>query len=79
MTRIDIEQVRVLRQQLKDINSIPLEDIEWYENGVPVDIDPAVVSEFAFIGLNNVDFIDGEFYKCKGTVWDIDNADDTDS
>jgi hypothetical protein len=37
---------------------------------VPVKIDPNVIDEFRYTGLNNIDFIDSDFYKARGTIWD---------
>jgi len=61
--KVDIEKVRELKRQLDEINSVPIEDIEFFENGKRVEFDKDVVADWKFIGLNNVDFITSGFYK----------------
>ncbi len=64
--RIDIEHVRKIQEERKRINSIPLEQIEWYEDGIKLEIHPDLIREFLFTGLDNTDFIISEMYKDKG-------------
>jgi hypothetical protein len=61
--RIDIEKIRALREELRAFNRLPLDEVEFYENGKPMNIPPSIVEEFKFTGLNNADFIDTEFWK----------------
>jgi len=61
--RVDIEHVRKIQVERMKINKVPFEQIEWYEDGKKVKMDPKVVKEFSFIGLNNTDFITSEIYK----------------
>ena len=65
MERIAVEQVRNLVRVAKRINDLPLNEIEWTENGEVIDIDPITVSNFIFTGLNNIDFITSSYYKNK--------------
>ena len=37
-TRVDVEDVLRIDKERRKINRISLEDIEWYENGVKLDI-----------------------------------------
>lgn len=72
MTRIDVEYVKKIQAERKRINDLELKDIEWYENGKKLDIDPEVLEEFKFTGLCNTDFIISDVYKGKGTkMWTI--------
>lgn len=57
-TRVDVERVRALREELRQINQLELDQIEWFENGQPMNVRPEAVKEFSFIGLNNADFIE---------------------
>ena len=61
--KIDVGYVRRLREELDFINKLNLQQIEWYENGQKVEIDPKVLEEFKFVGLSNENFITMEFYK----------------
>ncbi len=63
--RVDIEHVRKIQKERMEINSILLEEIEWYEDGKKLDIDKSVIDDFLFTGLNNTDFIISEMYKEK--------------
>lgn len=56
--QISVEEVAALIQRRKEINIIPLENIEWTLNGVPIDIDPKEIEDFKFIGLSNVTFVE---------------------
>lgn len=63
--RVDIEEILALKARLREINSIPLEDIEWYENGQLVTVSPDVVNEYKFVGMGNDWFILSNAYKCQ--------------
>jgi hypothetical protein len=51
-----------LQSRRREINRLPLEDIQWVDEGIVLDIPPAWIDNFAFCGLNNTDFIDMEIY-----------------
>lgn len=61
--RIDVETVLDLNEKRKAINSIPLENIEWFENGKLLQVREGAVEEFKFTGLANIDFILCGYYK----------------
>lgn len=61
--RVDIEYVKLLYQQMDIINRENLKNIEWYENGIKLNIDPELLEEWKFIGLSNVYFILNGFYR----------------
>lgn len=54
--RIDVEEVRKLHARMKEINSVPLEEIEWFENGKKIDVDSEIISDWKFMGLTNFYF-----------------------
>jgi len=56
-TKISIEDVYEIDEEMREINQIPLDEIEWTFNGEVVDVDSQIVSEFEFTGLTNMDFI----------------------
>ena len=62
---IAIEYIRFIQEERAKINRCPLEDITFFENGMAVGIPQKVVADFAFTGLNNIDFIWSDFYKEK--------------
>lgn len=45
------------------INTTPLVEIEFFENGKKINISTELIENFEDIGLNNVDFFSGEYYK----------------
>ena len=60
--KIAIEYIRWLQEERTKINGVPLDEIEFYENGMKVIISKAKIEEFKFIGLVNIDFILSNFY-----------------
>ena len=60
--KIDIEEIFEICERRKTINNLDLMDIEFCSKGVPLNIDPKVVEEFSFTGLNNMDFITSNYY-----------------
>lgn len=63
MTIVTAEEVRTLKNRLREINGIPFTEIEWRENGAPIAVLPGVADEFKFTGLSNTDFIDLDIYR----------------
>jgi len=60
--KIAIEYIKWLSDERAKVNMVRLEQIEFYENGMKVDIDKAIIEEFELCGLNNNDFILSGFY-----------------
>jgi len=63
MVPIDIEEIECLTSRIQAINSLDLSNIIFLENKEIVNIDPKVINEFKYTGLNNIDFITSKFYK----------------
>lgn len=64
--RIDVEKIIALKDELRAMNRIPLDQWELYENGERVEVAKEVIEEWKFMGLNNTDFVDSGFYKTMG-------------
>lgn len=60
---VNVEEVRALKARLREINRVPIEQIEWHEGGQKLELDPDLVADWSFMGMNNADFIDTEYYK----------------
>ena len=60
--KVNIEDIRKNIEFRKEINSVELTDIDFYENGKKIEVSEKVIDDFRFTGLNNIDFIDIEFY-----------------
>ena len=62
--KVKISEIIKLKKRLAEINSVPLEKIKFLnDKGNGVYINPKIISDFKFTGLNNSDFIATGFYK----------------
>jgi hypothetical protein len=61
--KVAVEYIKWLTEERQRINKTPLEEIEFYEDGMKVDMSKELIEAFEFTGLNNIDFITSEFYK----------------
>lgn len=59
----DINHIKSLYDELYEINKYDLDQIIFTENGKKVDIDPDILKQYKFTGLDNITFIVSEFYK----------------
>ncbi|HDY68753.1 hypothetical protein LCGC14_2039500 [marine sediment metagenome] len=62
---VKVEKIREIQKERRDINRRELCDIDFYEDGKLLEIDPEIIKHFMFTGLNNTDFIDSDFYKTE--------------
>ena len=63
--KINIEDIQKNLDKRKEWNLFPLDKIEFYENGIKLEIPKDAIIQFEKIGLNNVDFITSGYYKRK--------------
>ena len=70
--RVDIEYVMHLIEERNKINSLNLEEVEFYFGDKKLDIPEEVIEEFMFTGLNNTDFIVTEYYE--RTIDDVNES-----
>ena len=61
--RVDLEDYWIMLAFRRCINTSPLEDIEWHEDGEKIEIPQETIDEFLFTGLSNVDFIQSGYYE----------------
>lgn len=74
-TQIIVENVRVHVAERGVINQPDLKDIEFVFNGEVVDISPEELEEYAFTGLNNVDFVmDRDWENNKAAIEKFDDG-----
>jgi hypothetical protein len=57
MIDVDIDEVRKLKARLREINSIPFEEIRWMHNGQPVVSEQKSIDGWVLYGFNNADFV----------------------
>jgi hypothetical protein len=55
-TKIDLVDVRRLIELKRLINGDTLGNIDWYDNGVKLDVSIEEMDEWKFVGLSNLDF-----------------------
>lgn len=54
---VDLGQLEQVIAYLRELNSVPTEDVVWIDkHGDRIYFDPALISEWKFLGLNNKDF-----------------------
>ncbi len=56
---------QILREK-EEINSIPFDQIVWFENGKEIEINPKALADWKFIGMSNVLFIEDDFHLSEG-------------
>jgi hypothetical protein len=54
---IAVEYIEWLASERRRINSVPLEDITFYRNGMKLNITRKAIEDFVFTGLLNTDFV----------------------
>lgn len=59
--QIAIEYVHWLTEEKSKINRANLHDLEFFKNGMKLDIPKKVLDDFELTGLSNVDFILSDF------------------
>ena len=62
-TRIDVEEIIKLKTRIFEINNSKLENIDFYENDVKIEIYQSLLDSWDYIGLSNTDFIHTNYYK----------------
>jgi len=63
--KVAVEYIRWLMEERAKINKMELQDIEFFEEGMKLEISQKIIDDFKFCGLNNIDFINSGFYKEK--------------
>lgn len=71
--RIDIEELRTIRERIKEINRTPLNEIEYHYNGELVDVSDELIDEWKFMGLSNFyfdrDMLEGNVIDTHDIEW----------
>ena len=60
---IDINELLQMEAKRKEINDIPIEDIQWQDGEKMIPISPELLNEWKFIGLSNINLITTGYYK----------------
>lgn len=61
--RLDVELVKDLIDRISQINSYDIEQIDWYKDGIKLNIPEELINEFKFTGLSNKEFIGLNYYE----------------
>lgn len=60
--KVNVEEVKAIYERLDEINSVKLDDIEWYKGGKKIEIDADILRKYKWYGLPNSFFIrDGDY------------------
>ena len=54
--KVNVEYIEELLRQLREVDSVPFDEIEWYKNGELLVIDKKILDDWKFTGLNNRNF-----------------------
>ena len=66
--QVSLREVEELQSRRREINSLPIEQIEWLrDDGSVVEVAPETLEEWRFTGLTNLCFIETGFYKYPET------------
>lgn len=63
MEKLNTEYLRTLYDEFHRIQKLSLHEIEFYENGKKLDIDPQVINAALNMAISPFMFIVGEYYK----------------
>ena len=55
--RIDIEEVIQLQLRRNELNAVDIKYVEFYKDSKKLEIDPALIEDWHFVGLSNTDFV----------------------
>lgn len=55
--RVDVDELRKLKDELYKVNKYALEDLIIVKDGVEIEVDKVSMEDWRFIGLDNVSFI----------------------
>ena len=62
--KVSLKEVEEMQRRRREINSLPIEQIEWVnDDGSVVEVTPETLEEWRFIGMTNLCFIETGFYK----------------
>jgi hypothetical protein len=63
MEKLSVEYLRTVYEEYKTINKLSLHEIEFYEDGKKLDIDPSVIQAALEMAITPFMFVIGGYYK----------------
>jgi len=51
--KVEINDLKKIFKTLKEIDSVPLRDVEWFSNGQPVVLSEEQIEDLRFLGVGN--------------------------
>ena len=73
--QVAVEYIGWIQEERAKINRADLEDIEFFENGMKLEIPKEVIEKFEYCGLNNTDFIlSGEYKRRRVKMGNCEHA-----
>lgn len=70
---IDVEHVQQVIREKNEINSIPFENIVWYQDGKELSITQQVLDNWKYLGLSNIYFVDEKFWMSYEELDNVPN------
>jgi len=61
--KIDINEVKNIQKRMDEINSVPIEHIQWMDGDKEIIVSSEHIKEWKFIGLDNMSFISTGFLE----------------
>jgi hypothetical protein len=61
--KVDVEHIKYLLEERSRINRTPLEELEFYENGVKIEFPEGFLRDFRYTGLCNTDIVAADLYR----------------
>jgi hypothetical protein len=69
MVTIDIDRIKAIYMEIRVFREADLKDIEFFENGEPVKVNPKLIEEWKYTGLSNLEFVMLGVYK-QDQLWE---------
>jgi len=63
LMRITIEEISTIYNRLDEINDIPFENLEIYENGKQIVLSARTIESIKFIGISNSYVLNNKLYN----------------
>ena len=60
---IDIEDIDRIIKARQEFNKLDLADVEFYQDGIKLDIPKEVIGEFKFTGLSPISFVEIRYWE----------------
>lgn len=53
---VSLEEIEAMQARRAEINAVPLAEITWTRNGVPLPVSKERIEDWKFVGMSNIAF-----------------------